>query len=705
MTGGRRFSRILAGLLAGGLPILCLPAATAVAEPGYTLYGTTGLIDMPSAEMQPDGQINWTHSQFANTQRTSLGFQLLPWVEGAVHYSTIDDFRSDGDDQSDRSFDLKFRLFEEQGALPSVAIGLRDFLGTSPYGAEYLVATKTVTDALKVTGGIGWGRLGSAGSFGAPFGDRPDLTDPTGQVQTQTFFRGDAAVFGGVEWETGIRNLTLKAEYSSDAYEPEGEFSGFEVDSPFNFALEWKPNRTVTAGLYYLYGDTVGFSLTLTGNPNRPLTPQDLGAGPVPVRARPADAPRGGGWAGNANARGKLIAAMSEALATDGISIEQARLRGAVAEVYISNGRIQREPKAIGRTARVMALALPPSVETFRITLVESNMPVTTAVIKRSDLEAQVDRPDAGYRSFQTTRLIDAAPDLEGDGVWRRDEGRRFSWSFNPRIPFSLFDPDEPLRLDAQLVLSGNYRVAPGFKVSAGLSKWIVGTPERTELNQPPQELPRVRSRGALYNSGNNVELDKLYAEYVFKLTDDVYGRVSAGLLERMYGGVSGEVLWKPTNSAIGLGAELNYAKARDPFNYFALSGYDTVTGHASVYWDTGYYGLEAQVDAGRYLAGDWGATFTLTRRFQNGWEIAGYFTRTDVSFEEFGDDSFSKGVKLTMPLRWTLPFESKSSAGIDLGSVGSDGGARLRVDGRLYDRIKTADALSLEDNWGSFWQ
>ncbi len=690
-----------------GLALSCVPGAVALAQPGFTLYGTTGLIDMPTAEMQADGQINWTHGRFANTQRTSIGFQILPWAEGAVHYSTIENFTAGGDSQADRAFDLKFRLLEENGMLPAVALGFRDFLGTSPYGAEFLVASKTLRPGLTVTGGVGWGRLGSYNSFGAPFGNRPPVTTPDGQLQSQRFFKGDAALFGGVAWDTGIRNLTLKAEYSSDAYGRETRFDNFEHKSPFNFGLEWRPNQTVVAGLYYLYGDAVGFQLTLTGNPNKPLAPQDLGAGPVPVQPRPKNAPDSTAWSRDEATRQKLIDTMAQALGADGISIEQADLNGKAAELYISNNRIQREPKAVGRTARIMAMTLPPSVETFRITLVEDSMPVTKVVIQRSDLESQVDRPNAAERSFKTTAFREAPPVLEGADVWTRETPSRFSWSLNPRIPFSLFDPDEPIRADAELVLSANYRLTPGVKVAAGLSKWIVGTDKVTTARDAPAlgAPPRVRSNGRLYNSGNDVELDKLYGEYVFKLTDTVYGRVSAGYLERMFGGVSTELLWKPAKSRFGVGAEVNYARQRDPFTYFGFDDYDIVTGHASLYWDTGYYGLEAQIDAGRYLAGDWGATFSLSRRFRNGWAFSGYFTRTNVSFNDFGPDSFAKGVKLTMPLRWTLPFESKSQATIDLGSVGSDGGARLRVDGRLYDRIKAADAASLERNWSSFWQ
>ena len=115
--------------------------------------------------------------------------------------------------------------------------------------------------------------------------------------------------------------------------------------------------------------------------------------------------------------------------------------------------------------------------------------------------------------------------------------------------------------------------------------------------------------------------------------------------------------------------------------------------------------GLEAQLDVGRYLAGDWGATASLARSFPNGWRMRGFVTRTDVSFEEFGEGSFAKGFEVTIPLRWTLPFESKSSASVSLLPSENDGGARLDIEGRLYERIRDLDRRSLEDGWSAFWQ
>ncbi len=92
-------------------------------------------------------------------------------------------------------------------------------------------------------------------------------------------------------------------------------------------------------------------------------------------------------------------------------------------------------------------------------------------------------------------------------------------------------------------------------------------------------------------------------------------------------------MLWKPVEQNWGVGVELNYVWQRDfdsPFG-FGYYDYDVVTGHASLYWDTGWYGIEAQLAAGRYLAGDWGGTLFLSRQFANGWAVGAFATLTDV--------------------------------------------------------------------------
>lgn len=104
----------------------------------------------------------------------------------------------------------------------------------------------------------------------------------------------------------------------------------------------------------------------------------------------------------------------------EGVRLEAFDSDGTTADVVIVNSHFNRDPQAIGRTTRVLSQGLPASVETFRITQMRGGVPVTTVTVDRSAFEAQVDRPNAGARSWETTEIASAAPSLgagPGGGV------------------------------------------------------------------------------------------------------------------------------------------------------------------------------------------------------------------------------------------------------------------------------------------------
>ena len=184
----------------------------------------------------------------------------------------------------------------------------------------------------------------------------------------------------------------------------------------------------------------------------------------------------------------------------------------------------------------------------------------------------------------------------------------------------------------------------------------------------------------------------------------NLYGRLTLGYLEPQYAGVSGEVLWKPVDSRLALGVELNHVRQRDFDQGFGLRDYETTTGHVSAYYELAS-GFHGQVDAGRYLAGDWGTTLTLGRRFANGWSVSAYATLTDVSFDDFGEGSFDKGIRVTIPLEALLGKPTRESRGLFIQPITRDGGARVNVDGRIYGMVQSWHGPALADGWGRFWR
>jgi hypothetical protein len=152
------------------------------------------------------------------------------------------------------------------------------------------------------------------------------------------------------------------------------------------------------------------------------------------------------------------------------------------------------------------------------------------------------------------------------------------------------------------------------------------------------------------------------------------------------------------------LGVEVNYVKQRNFDQLFGFQDYSVVTGHVSGYYSFNN-GFHAQLDVGRYLAGDVGATLTVEREFANGIKVGAFATLTDVSFDDFGEGSFDKGIKLEMPLAWILGRPTQKVNKMTLRPILRDGGARLNVDGRLYQTVREYQQTDLDAAWGRFWR
>ncbi len=683
-------------------------------RPTLNFYGAPGLIDMPSGDALPDGQFVVGVSHFGGQTRTSATFQATPRIQATFRYVGIQGLNLAGfETYRDRSFDARFLLNRESRYLPSVTLGLQDFAGTGIYAGEFIAATKTfsgerIPGRIKATVGLGWGRLGSSGSIGAPFGsNRPTFSagDTGGEPSVDQWFRGPAAPFAGVEWQVNDA-WGLKAEYSSDAYDVETDEGVFERKSRFNFGAEYQISNGFRIGGYYLYGSEIGINLQMQLNPKRPISALRIPA-PRPFDVRPGRRADPQAYAGDwvvseAAASGAVRDALIPLLAAEGLTLIETRTTADTTEVRYSNERYRATAVSVGRVARAMARVLPASVETFRIVPVVDNLAQSAIVLRRSDLEALELHPNSTDALLAVAGIDSAAPGLPGSA---RNETLypAFNWSVGPYLAQSYFDPDEPVRVDAGIKLNASFIPASGWSVAGELRHRLVGNLGDTTRTSN-SVLPRVRTDSVLYVQGGETTMENLYVNKQWKITPDVHARLTAGYLERMFGGVSAEVLWKPAASRLALGVEANYVKQRDFDQRLGFQSYSIATGHASAYYEFGN-GYTGQLDVGRYLAGDVGATVTLQREFDNGWKVGGFFTLTDVSAEEFGEGSFDKGIMLEIPISWFIGRPDKRTVGTRIRPILRDGGARLNVPNRLYQQVRTGHRKALEGNWSGVWE
>lgn len=695
-----------------------LLAALATAFPGLnaaqaqstSAYGTPGLIETPTAEMYPDGTLAFTGAMLDQSLRATMTFQMLPWVHGSFRYAVIEDFgRAGALDRYDRSFDIHFLLREEGRNAPALALGLRDFGGTGVYASEHLVATKTIRERLKLSGGIGWGRLAGRGSFSNPLGllskrfkkreaSNAGGNSQTGQLDFGNWFRGDAALFGGVSWAWNDR-LTLLAEYSPDLYTQETSRSGFEVSSPLNFGAQYRFRNGSQLTASYMYGTTFGLNYSYFIDPRQSVAPGGQGAAPPPLQ--PVDQAALESWdlPDDAAAPARRRQALAQRLEQEGLRLVYLEGAGHRLRIGVENASFGQAAQAIGRTARVLANTQPAGVQAFDIALMANGVPLSSVRITRADLYELEHDPDGAWRSFARAEISDSLPLIQGG--FTGDAYPHFSYRFGPYLQASFFDPDAPLRYEIGARLGLDYTPRPGTVLSAGLRQPAIGNLDDSQ-RASNSVIQRVRSDWGLYARQSDLRVEHLTAEHIWRPGDDLYARTTLGYLETMYGGLSAELLWFPVNSRLALGAEMNYVKQRDFDVLFGFQDYSTATGHLSAYYDLpGEY--HAQLDAGRYLAGDYGATVTLDREFANGFKVGAFFTLTDAGFGDFGEGSFDKGIRLEIPVSWLTGRPSRDRLGQVIRPVLRDGGARLNVRNRLYGVTREARAQALARGWGRF--
>lgn len=708
---------------AASLLALCaaLPAGAQDAGVTYTTFGTPGLLEMPSAVRPPEGEIAATYSRWDGVSRTTFTFQVTDRLSGSFRYANTDGYALPGNnprggDYFDRSFDLRFRAFDEGEYMPSVTVGFQDFLGTGQFGAEYIVATKTVGDAFRVTAGLGWGRLATEGGFDNPLGvissefdERPELDfGEGGEVEANQFFRGDAALFGGVEY-AGIDDFVFKLEYSSDAYARESELGLIDIRSPINAGVTWEPFDGIFVTGAYLYGSELAFSGTLVFNPNdRPLD-GGFDDPPVPVAVRAGDARAALTWDRVAEPQSEITARIAAAMAEEGLTLDAIELTDRTARIRYTNTTYRTQAQGLGRAARILTAELPPSIEVLTLEPQRAGIPLNATVLQRSDLEALEHVAGNTEGIFERAEFGDAGPSA---GLTTLPVEEPFSYSIGPYAGVVLFGGDNQFNFDVGLRARAAYEFSPSL-IASGTMRYSLTqdnpdvAPARPDLANPGAPYP-VRTNAAVYRERGNGGIDDLTLAYYARPGTDLYSRVTVGYLERMYGGVSTEVLYAPVTTRWAVGAELNYARQRDFEQDFGFQDYDVFTGHASLYYDLGgtpLDGFQAQVDVGRYLAGDYGATFALDREFENGWSVGGFFTLTDVTAENFGEGSFDKGIRVSVPIDWFLGTPTRRSYNATLNSLTRDGGARLRVGGRLYDTVRDGHLSDLGEGWGRFWR
>jgi len=402
-------------------------------------------------------------------------------------------------------------------------------------------------------------------------------------------------------------------------------------------------------------------------------------------------------WLNDANVNQTARKYLNTAMRSDGLKVEALRLGATSAELRFRNTRYNVTPQAFGRAARAMATVMPNSVSEFVLTPVVDGLPVASVTFQRTDLENYENHPDGTRLSFAHAKITD--PPAMPEGLqYDKTLYPKFSWSFGPFVEFNHDELASRNQYSANVRAAARWNVSPGLSFSGAITKELFGNVSTKTPSTSP--LQHVRSDRGLYIDRGDPAVESLKVDYLFKATPSVYGRITVGYLERAFGGVSSELLWKPAAQSWGLGLEVNRVKQRSFSSVFGFQNYEATTGYISAYKEF-TDGYSTQLDVGHYLAGDDGATLTINKRFTNGWSAGVFVTKTNAPVAE----DMKTGFQVTIPLNWIMKTPSRANYNVAFGSSGADAGSRLYQNNRLYNKLREYHSTELKDSWARFWR
>ena len=656
-------------------------------------FGVGGILDIPTSRMSEEGTLTTTYSRKDVADIYAIGYQPLPRLEASFRYtifnargkSPLPGTQCDSgfgpiyncDDLRDRSFEVKYRLIDETHVLPEVSVGIRDLLGTGQWAGEYVSASKRFGN-LDASLGIGWGRFGERSVASNPlsslddrFSVRPTDFGLGGTISFSSLFRGETiGLFGGLRYSVPERRLAFVAAYNSDSYARERALNTISDADPLSVGVEWEATPGITLALSRQQGNQWAFRLsadvdTAIETPRK--RPEGFGAD-VTQQAPVRDEPGWDWWL--------RLAADAE---DSGLLIRESSQSDQSLHIRYANRSYQLEADAIRRALELIDLYAPSDVT--RVELTGESLGLVTHTVTYA-------RPDA--RLPPVLRV--ALPQIEAEPreVERPDRRRDFRYP-NGQVNLGLnaraylFDPDFPLLYQLALKIRGDADLGDGWGVSGTWSQSLKSQFDRIQ-REGESRLPPVRTELKSYLQLGESGIDELYAVKRGKFSSTLFYQAYAGILEEMYSGVGAEILWRP-DSPFAFGVSMNGVVQREFDKLFGVRDLKTVTGHASVYWATPFHNFDVAIHAGRYLAGDVGATFEVQKRFANGWSVGAFATLTDVPFSVFGEGSFDKGLIFNIPFDLYSPRNTRGSYRTILRSINRDGGRML-------------------DNWpGSLWE
>ncbi|KXI30323.1 polysaccharide biosynthesis protein [Paraglaciecola hydrolytica] len=642
--------------------------------------GGVGLWQVPTARMAANGSLSVNYTDNEEYRFWSASLQLFPWMESTVRYTDArtrlySDVPSFSGEQTlkDKGIDVKFRLLQENYYLPNIAVGFTDIGGTGWFASEYITASKAI-GPFDFHLGLGWGYLGTGDNLSNPFCELSDsycnrtsgFSGRGGIVEFDKFFTGTTALFGGLEYVTPIEGLRLKLEYEAKNYIND-RAGNLQQDSYWNLGAvyQW---QDFDFSLNYQRGNTVGFGVSYKFNMHT-VSQAKIDSPPRPLfNSQPAASME-------ELDRNRLY---NELYSQGGFSLSATHTTADEMTFYGMQLNYREKDEAIERVGRIIASELPNDIKKYSIVETTGAVPMLETVIDAEKFKS-------------AARLESLENDIKAS-YFRQDTDIDTLENFKPNRTSGVFysadsfwiqtfgSPEDFYLYQGGLFLSGGYAFN-NFSVVSSVKATLVENFDKFTFKVDNQDtsVPRVRTYAREYVTRSKVTMETAYVSWFDRIAENTYAQAYAGYLESMFGGIGGELLYRPVDSNFAFGVDVNYVQQRSYENDWDFFDYKVLTGHASIYWQPSFLpDTQIIVSAGQFLAKDKGVNIDFAKRFDSGIIVGAYAAFTNVSAEEYGEGSFTKGFYISLPFELFTLEPARGRGKLPWIPIARDGGQKL---------------------------
>lgn len=646
-------------------------------------HGMIGLNTVPSARMEKAGTMRIGAGHTDPYNHAYLGFQIAKPLYVNLRQTMLVSSIGEKPEMVYPGMDIKLRLKEEGRYAPEIAFGMDGALGHKRFSSEYFALSKRVYD-FDFTGGIAWGRLGGEGHIKNPFarlssrfGQNRDQSSDDASSPKDWFTGEQIGFFGGVEYYTPLKGLSLKADFGAREQDP-----GFTTPSPWSVGFNYSPKEWISIGASVIGADKIMARLTFQSNIfNWKGKSYKDTEGFKFDTDRPEKTWRG------------LAREMAEG---EDINMGKTRIDKMDFSAVVHLNDYQPSAMQIGRAARHLAANAGQDIETITVIPVTKGLRGKTVTFSRRDLEQSIARSlGSPEEIWQDTSFGD-----DNRSITQKSRTRKFK--FAPELTFSPGEEETTHLYRTALVFEEQKEWSRGVTTGTSLRLNVADNLHRLYKFRDVN-LQSVRADADLFTM-NRVNVDRAFVTFMRTPLPDFHFAATAGYLEEMYAGYGGEVLYRPFDSAFSIGAEAWQAYKRDALTPLALGIWSdpALTGHLNLNYDIPDTDITAFAKVGQFIGGDRGINTGAQMQLDNGIKIKGFVSLTNAKDQDAfnSDRNIYAGIQLALPLG-NIPYVPQGSeARIKLEPIGRDDAAMIDKPVALYDVTEPNSYRHLGRNW-----